>query len=351
MAITRRTVSWRGVVPAPVLVLLLLVLPWALPQDDYMFGVLARALVLGILALSVEVAWGFTGIFTLGQAVFFGLGAYTTGLLATRGGVLSLPVLLLSALAVGAVTGALLGIFLFNGRRVSELYVALSTLALAYAAERLANGWDAVGAANGIPSIPLPQLAGRDIEPGLPTYLTALALFALTLFLVVFVVRSQLGLAMRAVRDDEERAEFFGYRRALVQVVVFTFSGALAAMSGGLFGLTEGFVSPTLIGVTLSTSVVLWVVLGGRGTVYGPLIGLTLLEVVGRRVQDDIPQGWPVVVGVLLLLFILYLPGGLWQLGDRARGWIAGLRRNVDAGGRGGQRPTAVEVGEPSACP
>jgi ABC-type branched-subunit amino acid transport system permease subunit len=90
-------------------------------------------------------------------------------------------------------------------------------------------------------------------------------------------VNSQFGLTMNAVRDDEERAEFFGYRRSVVQIAVFVFSAALAASGGALFAVSEGFVSPSMSGLALSTTTVLWVVLGGRGTFYGPLIALTVL--------------------------------------------------------------------------
>jgi ABC-type branched-subunit amino acid transport system permease subunit len=116
---------------------------------------------------------------------------------------------------------------------------------------------------------------------------------------------------MKAVRDDEERAEFFGYRRTHVQISVLIVSAALAALAGGLFGMEEGFVSPTFIGVTLSTQVLLWVVLGGRGTLFGPLIAVGLLQFGGESLRQHYPQAWPVIVGALLLICIVYLPAGL----------------------------------------
>jgi ABC-type branched-subunit amino acid transport system permease subunit len=301
-----------GAVPA-LLVGLLAIVPafFALVGLDYYVIVLTQALILGILALSVDLAWGSAGIFTLGQAVFFGVGAYTVGMLAVHAGMTDLVLASCLGLFAGAIAGALVGLFLFTGSRVGELYVALVTLALAYAAERVASGWDALGSANGIPGVPAPTLGPLQLSNGPSMYYAILALFALALAAGYLLNRSQFGLVMRAVRDDGERAEFLGYRRTSVQILVFTLTSGLAGMAGGIYALEEGFVSPSFLGVALSTQVVLWVVLGGRGTLIGPLLGMGLVRVVGGRVAEVLPQVWPIVLGALLLGTILYLPGGL----------------------------------------
>lgn len=299
---------------APVLLVgLLVVIPpvFALVGLEYYVIVLTQALILGILAISADLAWGSTGIFTLGQAVFFGVGAYTAGMLAKNAGVTDLVLVSAIGLLTGAVAGALVGIFLFVGSRVGELYVGLVTLALAYAAERLASGWAVLGSANGIPGVPALTLGPFALSYGPSTYYPILVLFTLVLGAAYLVNRSQFGLVMRAVRDDGERAEFLGYRRTSVQIVVFTLTSGLAGMAGAIYALEEGFVSPGFLGVALSTQVLLWVVLGGRGTLIGPLLGLAVVRVFGGRVAEVLPQLWPIVLGVLLLGTILYLPGGL----------------------------------------
>ena len=140
----------------------------------YWVTVLTSAALLGVLAVTTDLAWGTTGIFTLGQAVFFGVGAYATGLISTTGHVDSLLELVASAAAAGAAAGAILGTFLFFGRRrVGALYVGLVTLALTYVLQSAANDWNAVGAANGIPGLPLPKLFGSQIDPGVPLFLVA----------------------------------------------------------------------------------------------------------------------------------------------------------------------------------
>ncbi len=196
--------------------------------------------------------------------MFFGIGAYSVGLLAVNAGMTDLVAASLVGLAAGAVAGTMVGLFLFVGSRVGELYVGLVTLALAFAAERLATGWEAVGGYNGIPGVPGPTIAGIALSYGPETYYPILGIFSLVIAAAYQLNKSQFGLVMRAVRDDGERAEILGYRRTTVQIVVFTLTSALAGLSGGLYALEEGFVSPAFLGVGLSTQVLLWVVLGGE---------------------------------------------------------------------------------------
>jgi branched-chain amino acid transport system permease protein len=286
--------------------------------QSYWLIALTRALLLSVLAVSTNLSWGVTGIFTLGQAVFFGFGAYAAGLLSTKADVVALPVLAAAACGAGLVGALVIGAFLFFGRRrVGELYVGLVTLALTYAIERLASVWDAIGAGNGIPGLPLPTLFGTTIQTGLPFFWVALVALLATLIIGWGLMRSQFGLVMRAVRDDDERAEFLGYRRPVVQLAVFTLSGALGGLAGGLYALEEGFVSTTFLGVALSTQVLVYILLGGRGTLIGPLLGVFVLELGGQRVQEALPRGWPIIVGAVLLLVILFLPQGLADLRTR----------------------------------
>lgn len=288
--------------------------------QDYWLITLTRGLLLAILAVATNIAWGYTGIFTLGQAVFFGLGAYCAGLLGVNAGVDSLLVLVAAAAGVGLVAGLIIGVFLFSGRRrVGSLYVGLVTLALTYAFERLANGWGAVGSGNGISGLPIPVIGGTQVAPGLGFFMLALVVLLLVLAIGLAVTRSQFGLVMQAVRDDDERAEFLGYARPTVQLAVFAGTATFASVAGCLFALGEGFTSPTFLGVALSTQVLVYILLGGRGTLIGPVIGVVLLEVGGQRVQEALPSTWPIVIGALLLLIILFLPGGLMDLPGRLR--------------------------------
>lgn len=289
---------------------------WLSSMDEsYWLQFSTRLLLLAVLALSADLAWGFAGIFTLGHALLFGVGAYTTGMLASRWGWVELQGLIPPAILLSGLFAFAIAIFLFAGHnRVGGVYVSLATLALAYAAERLANGWPTLGAANGIPGLPIPLLFGYEIDLGIRFYYAAFVMFIVAFAVVVGVTRSQFGLSLLAVRDDEERAEFLGYSRQRIQIVALVISGLLAGMAGGMYGLHEGFVSPGFVGVGLSTQVLLWLVLGGRGRVWGALLGVVLLELLGRVMQDRYPRLWPVLVGAALLACITFLPDGIVSL-------------------------------------
>ena len=333
----QRRVGWRAV-PTAATFTALCILPVVLSSagESYWLQFSTRVLLLASLALSADLAWGYAGIFTLGHALLFGVGAYTTGLLATRRGWTELEGLVPASVVAGGLLALGIGLFLYAGaRRVGGVYVSLATLALAYAAERLANGWPALGAANGIPGLPLPKLFGYEIDLGIRFYFTALAAFVVGYVVLRLIARSQFGLALAAVRDDEQRAEFLGYSRQRIQIVTLVVSGLLAGMAGGLYGLHEGFVSPGFAGVGLSTQVLLWLVLGGRGRVWGALLGVVILEVVGRVLQDRYPKLWPVMVGSALLACITFLPDGVISLPvRRLRGSVkAALNRSGAAAG------------------
>lgn len=296
-------------VEAAVLVLLLVAPPLL---TTFQVSFMTRVLLLVMFALSFDLIWGFGGIFSLGQAVFFGWGGYVAGLLATRRDVTSVLVAIPAAMLTGLVLAVALGIFLFTGRkRVSLIYVALATLATSYASERLAASWQEIGAANGIPSIPAMTLGESRLLPGMTFYYLVLVLAAAVYLLFRFVVRSQLGLVLYAGRTDLQRVTFLGYRTARIQAMVFALSGAVAGMAGGLYAFHEGFVSPSLLGVVLSTQAVLWVLFGGVGTLIGPVIGVVLVEVVGLELADRFPRIWPIILGAILLFAILFLRDGV----------------------------------------
>ena len=153
-----------------------------------------------------------------------------------------------------------------------------------------------------------------EIKSIIGLFILAFTVFAIILFLCIFVVNSQFGLTMNAVRDDEERAEFFGYKRSTIQIVVFVFAAVLASIGGALFAVTESFVSSSMTGLALSTTIVLWVVLGGRGTFFGPLIALAVLQAVNTKMQEVLPRLWPILVGLLLVIAMIFLPKGLMSL-------------------------------------
>jgi branched-chain amino acid transport system permease protein len=269
-------------------------------------------MILALLALSFDLVWGFAGIMSFGQALFFGAAGYTVALLGRDAGISSIFLVLPAALGVGLVLAFVVAAFLLLGRNPPSLtFVALGTLTGSYAADRLARGWYYLGGQNGIPSIP-PMTAGPlQITEGITYYYLALGVLIAVYAACRFLVRSQLGLALAGVRINEARMAFFGYRVQSLKAIVFSVAGAIAGLAGGLYAFHEGFVWPNMLGVILSTQIVLYALFGGVGTLIGAVVGVVAIEIVSFVLADAYPTIWPIILGLLLLLVILFRPGGL----------------------------------------
>jgi branched-chain amino acid transport system permease protein len=129
-----------------------------------------------------------------------------------------------------------------------------------------------------------------------------------------FLVRSQFGLALAGMREQEARIAFFGYRVQRLKAIVFSLAGAIAGLAGGLYTFHEGSVWPNMLGVGLSTQIVLYVLFGGVGTLIGAVVGVIAIEIVSFWLADNYQQVWPIILGLLLLLVILFRPAGLISL-------------------------------------
>jgi ABC-type branched-subunit amino acid transport system permease subunit len=276
-------------------------------------------LVLSILALSLDLCWGVAGIICLGQAAFFGAGAYTVAVLNTRLSASSGLLLLAAAVAVAAAFAFVLGLFLFSGRRdVGLWYLALATLAVTYASERFATSTSALGADSGIPGVivDFPLVASWGSTSSY--YVLAAVLLLVYAGLRVFL-RTETGLVLRAMREDPERISFLGHSLFKLRLGVFTASAALAGLAGGLSAITTGFVSADLLGLGLSTNALLWLIIGGGGVLVGALIGTAVLEILRLQLSTAYPTGWPVAIGFMIVAFVAILPGGLMGLVTRAQ--------------------------------
>jgi branched-chain amino acid transport system permease protein len=290
-----------------------LLLPLVL--QDYLTVFATRVLILCLFALSFDLVWGYAGIMSFGQAVFFGTAGYGVALIARDLGVTSILVVLPAGLLIGLVAALLLGGFLLLGRHPSSvIFVSLGTLTGSYAADRLARGWYYLGGQNGIPSIPPMSLGSYDFEEGPVYYYLALAILLLVYLLCRFLIRSQFGLALAGLRENEQRIAFFGYKVQHLKAIIFSVSGAIAGLAGSLYAFHEGFVWPNMLGVVMSTQVVLYVLFGGAGTLIGAVIGAVVIEAVSFWLSNSYQDIWPIILGVLLLLVILFRPAGLISL-------------------------------------
>jgi urea transport system permease protein len=297
-----------------------LLLPMALP--DYLTVFATRVAILALFALSFDLVWGYAGIMSFGQAMFFGAAGYGVALMARDLDVTSILLVLPAGLLIGLAVSLMLGGFLLLGRHPSSvIFVSLGTLTGSYAADRLARGWYYLGGQNGIPSIPPMTLGSYEFDEGPVYYYLTLGLLVLVYLLCRFLVRSQFGLALAGLRENEQRIGFFGYKVQHLKAVVFAIGGAIAGLAGSLYAFHEGFVWPNMLGVVISTQVVLYVLFGGSGTLIGAVIGTAIIEGVSFWLSDNYRDVWPIILGVLLLVVILFRPLGLVSLvlGERER--------------------------------
>jgi urea transport system permease protein len=317
-----RAATPRRVLPIVEILALLIAIFLPLVLQDYLTVFATRVIILALFALSFDLVWGYAGIMSFGQALFFGSAGYGVALLARDLNVTSIFLVLPAAMLIGLVFSLLLGGFLLLGRNPSSMiFVALGTLTGSYAADRLARGWYYLGGQNGIPSIPPMSLGSTDITEGPVYYYFALGILLVVYLLCRFLVRSQFGLALAGLRENEQRIAFFGYKAQHLKAIVFAVGGTIAGLAGGLYAFHEGFVWPNMLGVVISTQVVLYVLFGGSGTLIGAVIGTVIIEGVSFWLSDNYREIWPIILGVLLLLVILFRPLGLisFVLGERER--------------------------------
>lgn len=289
----------------------------ALPAflDDHLLVLATKIGILCLVALSFDLVWGYAGIMSFGQSVMFGAGGYGVALLARDHGVTSVWAVLPVAAALGLLLSLFLSALLLLGKRpLAMIFVALGTLTAAYAFDRFAMGWYFLGGHGGIPSIPSLTLLGQEVELGKPFYFFALCVLVLFYLLMSWMTRSSFGLALAGLREGESRVTYLGFRVQHLKVIAFVTAGAAAGVAGGLYAFHEGFVWPKMLGVVLATQIVLYVILGGSGTLIGAIVGTVTVEVLSFYLSDQFPQLWPVLLGLLLLAVVLFRPSGLVSL-------------------------------------
>lgn len=332
----------RRVLPLVEIALLVALVAVPFLVRDFHVAIVTRMLILAVLALSFDLCWGYSGIMTFGQALFFGMAGYAVALLANDAGFTQVWGVVPISMLVGLLAALLLGWFLLLGRRTpSVIFVALGTLTASYAAERLVAGWQRVGAGNGLSVYDFLSLGPLAIEPGRLFYYGVLGLLVLAYLGSRAIVRSQFGLVLAGMRQNEARLAFLGYRVPAFKALVFAYAGALAELAGGLYAHHEGYIGPADLGIALSTFVVLYGLFGGVGTLIGPIIGVLAIETLRFTLSDvdALKTVWPVLLGVIMLVVVVFKPTGLM-------GFVLSERERIGSFGRA---PPAVGTQPPPA--
>ena len=277
-----------------------------------------RAMAFAILAMSVDLLLGFTGLSSMGQAAYFGVGAYLTAVLATKfhfglGWDFWLVVVL--GMLIGAALAAFFGLFAI---RASGVYFLMITLALGQCVWGLAYRWNSLtGGDNGINLTGRPNF-GLDLGNEVTFFYLVFAFFAVSLALLYVLVRSPFGRSLAGIRERELRMQILGYNTWLHKYIAFVIAGGFGGLAGVLWAHTNGHVSPETVVLTTSVDSLLMVVLGGAGTLVGARIGAAIVFGLREYLSTLVPW-WQYVLGGVYVLTILYLPMGLMGIPARFR--------------------------------
>ena len=303
-------------------------------------NMMGKYMCFALIAIGIDMIWGYTGILSLGHGVYFGLGAYCMAMhlkLEAAGdslpdfmswsGITKLPAFwkpfrstgftLFCIIAVPIVVAAVIGSLTFLNR-IRGVYFCILSQALAYAlATFLVGRQEYFGGSNGLTNFT--TVFGHPLSSAV----TKLTLFYVTLIFLIlgyavcrFLVKRRIGRVFIAIRDAENRARFTGYSPAAYKVFVYCLSAVLAGIAGALYVPQVGIISPTDINISPSTEMVIWTAVGGKGTLVGPIIGAILVNFFKSLVSEQFPAFWQFFMGILCIVVVLFLPGGLISIKD-----------------------------------
>ncbi|PLZ03045.1 urea ABC transporter permease subunit UrtC [Burkholderia sp. WAC0059] len=332
---------------AAALVLLALYVPFAhfvIPAASALhlsiFGInlIGQIMCFALLALALDLVWGYAGILSLGHGIFFGIGAYLMGIylldaawrdthvlpdfmqymgwsaFPTVWGLFSgLGATIVLTVLVAAAVAGVFGFVTFRSR-INGVYLSIITQALTYALMLLLFINDVgLGGNNGLTGFT--SIAGHRLAD-VPTQV-ALAVASCLLLVGAYLAlraltRSSLGRALIAVRDDEPRMRFLGYRTHVLKLLAWCLSAVLAALAGMLYVPQVGIVNPTIVSPELSVEIAVWVAIGGRGTLIGAIVGAILVNGLKFWLSARLPSVWPFILAAVTLAITVYLGGGLW---------------------------------------
>ncbi len=316
---------WYGL-----LALLLLATPWLLDEGmrDYYLSQLGFIWIYAIIGLGLMLLTGFTGQVSLGHAAFLAVGAYTEAILQARGWPFALS--LSAAFLVSGMVGVVVGL---PALRVKGIYLAIATQAFGFIVEEILARWDSVTGGNNGLHLEHIDLFGVNIASETDFYFLALGLLVLVLLGTFNLMRSPTGRALVAIRDSEISAQSMGIHLARYKTVAFALSAAITGIAGALYAHKLQFISPEQFNALVSIQLLMIIFIGGIGSFHGAIFGaifmISLPEAISAA-KDWLPQGIggqpglePTIFGVILILFILFEPMGIYGRWLKIRAYFA----------------------------
>ena len=306
-------------------------LPWILAVAFYFafprhLGFGTELLVMVLFAISLDMALGYTGIITLGHAAFFGAGAYTVGMLAHHG-IWSEPISALFAGAiVAAAIGLLSGLVLLRTTGLTLLMLTLCTMALLEEAANLGHDW--TGGFDGLTGITIPPVFGLfEFNPLFPKvqYLYVLGVLLICFVFVRTLTYSPFGQSLTGIRENTLRMHAVGAPVNWRLIVCYTISAAIAGIAGGLWAQANAYVNLSTLGLDRAATVLIILVLGGYGRLYGAFVGAAAYMVLAHFLSKIYPTAWQLGLGLLLVVIALFARGGILGIGEALwRRWKPG---------------------------
>lgn len=284
----------------------------------------AKIMIMAIFAMSLDLLVGYTGLVSFGHAAFFGIGAYALFVLSPQYAAASLYLSLPMAIGAAAVAAAVIGLLVLRASGVSFIMV---TLAFAQMLFYYVIGSKTLGGSDGVyiyvkPSTTLFGWTPVSLDRPAGFYYLVLAALAATYLVLRFVTRSLFGHALLGIRSNESRMRALGFATTSYKLAAFVIAGAIAGLAGYLDATQFGFVSPDLFGWRLSGEVLMMVILGGMGTLYGSVLGAFVLVLLQDGLTD-VTRHWLLPLGLFIILAVLLLPrglGGLLRRAEKAHG-------------------------------
>jgi urea transport system permease protein len=346
----------RRLLPWILLVFAFFILPLVL--DDFRLNLFGRYFSLAITALAIDLIWGYTGLLSLGQGIFFSLGGYAVAMylmLNTKSeaggngipkffenyGVDQLPFFwqpfwspvftLIALWLIPALIAGVIGYLIFRNR-IKGVYFSIITQAALMVFYHFFNGQQKlINGTNGLKTSTT-ELFGELVgspDSQLWFYRITVILLPVAFLICRYFTSGRFGDALIAIRDDEQRLRFTGYNPVPFKTIVFIVAGALCGLSGALYTVQSGIVSPQFMTIAMSIEMVIWVAVGGRGTLVGPIIGAVLVNYIRSLVSEAIPEMWLFVQGALFIFVVTLMPDGIY-------GWFkaGGVRTILAAFGK-----------------
>lgn len=276
---------------------------------EYQLDLLATAVIYGLFAASVDFSYGYAGILNLGSALYFAFGSYTMayGLKNGYGSLTALAAGLLLSIIVASIVG-------YVGFRVkaSQVHFGLIGLALTLGFQQLAISlYDITGGSNGITDVPLMSFPLAGSFPSHTAYYFFVVVIVFALFLALWTLaQSQFGKVAKALRHDELKLETMGYNPLRIKMIVHLITACMSSIAGSLFVPISGIAYPDLFGVTFSMSVLIWVALGGTGTLIGPLLAAIVLKLAESTLSSSFQETYMLIIGLIFVVMVIAAPGG-----------------------------------------